>query len=208
MALINVPDINNLDAATPALFNSRFGEIADEINGNLDAANLADGAVTAPKLATDSVTTGKIADANVTPAKWTNPYRFSVYRNSAATSGNGAFAKIAFDTEIYDPNNDFDITTNNRYTAPVAGVYHFSLNAAGMSLNSSNIQLAIYKNGVAVKNSPILFLSFASTAGREVSGDILLAAGDYVEGFAYGNGGSLTVGAANLYFDGFLVSKA
>lgn len=69
MGLINVPDIENLDAATPDLWNTRFGTIVDVINGNLSSDNLASGAVTAAKLATGAVTEGKIDDLAVTSRK-------------------------------------------------------------------------------------------------------------------------------------------
>lgn len=69
MGLINVPDIQNLDAATPALWNSRYGTIVDVINGNLSSDNLADSAVTTAKLGALSVTAGKMAAAAITPDK-------------------------------------------------------------------------------------------------------------------------------------------
>lgn len=72
MALINVPDIQNLDAATPELFNSRFGVIANEINGNIDDANLKAGAVITSKLANDAVTGAKIQLNNNEPLEALN----------------------------------------------------------------------------------------------------------------------------------------
>lgn len=58
--LVTIDQVNNDDALTPAFFNSRFGELADAINGNIDTENLVDGAVTAEKLAANAVTSGKI----------------------------------------------------------------------------------------------------------------------------------------------------
>ncbi len=129
MALINVTDIQNLDAATPELFNSRFGIIANVINGALDSANLADGSVTAGKVATGAITTGKIADANVTPAKIYNPYKFSAYASTSPTLSAGVATKAVLDTELFDTNSNFD-TSLNRYVAPVAGFY-FLCNLCG-----------------------------------------------------------------------------
>lgn len=69
MSLISFPEIQNLDDATPELFNSRYGEILAEINGNLTSDNLANGAVSTPKIADSAVTAAKIADGAVTAAK-------------------------------------------------------------------------------------------------------------------------------------------
>lgn len=51
MPLINVPDIQFDDEATAELWNSRYATIVNLLNGNLDADNLAAGAVTSAKLA-------------------------------------------------------------------------------------------------------------------------------------------------------------
>lgn len=92
MTLVTYTDIQEDDAATPDLWNTRFSSIVNAINGNLDSSNLADNAVstnkitnlavTSAKLATDAVatakipdnavTTVKIADSNVTTAKIAN----------------------------------------------------------------------------------------------------------------------------------------
>lgn len=60
MATINLTDIQNLDPATPELFNSRFGLIVNELNGNIDDQNLKNLAVTTGKIANDAVTGAKI----------------------------------------------------------------------------------------------------------------------------------------------------
>lgn len=59
MGLISVSNINNGDSASDSLFNTRFGAIVNEINGNLDQDNIKD----------SSITTAKINNASVTPAK-------------------------------------------------------------------------------------------------------------------------------------------
>jgi hypothetical protein len=70
MATVFLP--NTFVAGTPAVateVNQNFTAITDQVNGNLDADNLADSAVTAAKLATDAVTSSKIADSQVTNIK-------------------------------------------------------------------------------------------------------------------------------------------
>lgn len=85
---------------TAAKINNPVNTIANVINGNLDADNLADSAVSAAKLAGDAVTTAKLADANVTNAKlatgagepggawtsWTPTYGSLTVGNGTATA--------------------------------------------------------------------------------------------------------------------------
>lgn len=207
MPLINVPDIQNLDAATPELWNSRFGTITNVINGNLSSANLADSAVTAPKLATDSVTTGKIVDANVTPAKRTEPYKFSVHRAAAHTSSN-SFTLVQFDTKLYDTSSNVDVVTNKgRFTAPVSGFYHFSALVGNPSNGGVPIHTKLYKNGSSIKVGSYPGAAPSGAAFSGVSGDLQLIAGDYVEVYFLGvNGAAMTTGSDACYFDGHLIS--
>jgi hypothetical protein len=69
MALITVPPANTGDTITQEFLNSRYSEIVDEINGNIDDQNIKDAAIIPAKLASSSVTTVKIADSAVTNAK-------------------------------------------------------------------------------------------------------------------------------------------
>lgn len=60
MGLINYEQLEDGFDASANLWNERFGILFNEINGNLDAANLKNGAVTTPKLANGSVTSEKL----------------------------------------------------------------------------------------------------------------------------------------------------
>lgn len=157
-------------------------------------------------LKTDIVTTAKILNANVTPAKWTNPYKFSVYLTTATnTSAVGLGTKVPFNVEEFDSNNNYDNATNFRYTAPVAGFYQINWQVGRANVaNDTFAQLA--KNGAALR-----------IAGRTNSGDfsqmtgqslLQLAANDYLEVYAYGPATALDVSANPMltYFSGFLVS--
>lgn len=137
-----------------------------------------------------------------------NPYKFSVARNSAANTGNGAFAKISFDTELYDTNNNFSSGT---YTVPVAGYYMMSAGfAAASSATGQCIIVSIYKNGSEDKRLATSWSSDASQA-HFVSGSLMmeLAANDTIEIYAYGTVTfALDVStAARPYFSGYLVSQ-
>ena len=135
-----------------------------------------------------------------------NPYKFRVRRSTAANTGNGAFAKIQFATEDFDTNNNYDSTTNHRYTAPVAGFYYFS---AMMNVSSNVSQIiSLYKNNSEIRRGAQVGTNAAW--GTQVSDLIQLAASDYVEVFAYGGStGNFNVSevAFQPTFSGFLVSR-
>lgn len=135
-----------------------------------------------------------------------NPYKFHAYRNAAQNAGNGAFAIINFDTEFFDTNNNFDVTTNvGRYTAPVAGFYQF--NARFSSAAGANTIIALFKNGSIYQRGG--HTTGAGTNGPTYNNLVQSAAGDYWEIFSFAGGGALEVGSNGLYvyFSGFLVSQ-
>ena len=55
----------------------------------------------------------------------TNTPYFHVYLGSDQSVSSGATHKVAFDTEVYDSNSDYDNSTNYRYTPTIAGKYYF-----------------------------------------------------------------------------------
>lgn len=136
-----------------------------------------------------------------------NPYKASVYRNAAQNAGNNAFAKVNFDTERFDTNNNFDSTTNFRYTAPVAGFYQFNFNV-GLNIagGATDSVASLYKNGATFRWG----IEAPNASGSSGSGLIQLAASDYIEVFMYTNNGqALSVGVtpSKTNFDIMLSSR-
>lgn len=60
MPLLSYENLEDGFTASANIFNERFGKIHDLLNGNLDSANLKNGAVTTAKLASQSVTSDKL----------------------------------------------------------------------------------------------------------------------------------------------------
>lgn len=139
-----------------------------------------------------------------------NPYKFSVYRAGALSIGAGATAKVTFETESFDTNNNFDAVTNNRYTAPVNGFYNFSA-AVSIAVNANLYGIILYKNGSSVKRGNFSSTGAVATDNIFVVNTLLqLTAGDYIEVFMFNNSGgsaAISVGAEKTYFTGFLVSR-
>jgi hypothetical protein len=136
-----------------------------------------------------------------------NPYKFSVYRNSSFNSGNGAFAKIQFDTESFDTGGSYDNVTNYRFTAPVTGFYFFNFNVQTGNL-VTNLIASFFKNGSEYKR--YRYGANASTGAGIAGSDLMsLTAGDYVEVHCFANATTaMDTGEGRAFFTGFLVSKA
>lgn len=151
----------------------------------------------------NSVANGAVA-SGIQSSKLSNPYKFRVYRNAAASVASTVTAKIQFDTKTYDTSSNFD-TTNFRFTAPVAGFYYLTARTLA-SAASMNVQLMLYKNGVLFSRGTNTIGDFP---GLIVTDTVSLAANDYVEVFLVNSSAGnapLGVGADNTYFSGFLVS--
>lgn len=87
---VSINPIEPGDAASPNLWNDRFGAITEVLNGNVDSDNIKDGGVTNSKLADGAVTSNKIATSVYVDANgWTvrDLGTFKMYtRTSTATN--------------------------------------------------------------------------------------------------------------------------
>lgn len=130
----------------------------------------------------------------------TVPYNFSYYRNSAATTGNLAFSKITFDTQIYDTGSN---VSSGVFTAPVAGYYHFDARASVQS--GTRFIVSLFKNNAEYHRGHD---TNSSISGGNVSATIKLAANDTVDVRVLGSSAiSLEVGNTySTYFNGYLIS--
>lgn len=79
---------------------------------------------------------------------------FSAYANANTSLSSGVWTKIAFQIEEFDTNNNFDSTTNYRFTPTVAGYYQIN---ACVQINGGTVVTqfgtAIYKNGSEYKRN-------------------------------------------------------
>ena len=122
----------------------------------------------------------------------TMPYQpaFLAYTTSyGATYGSGA--NIVFDGTVFNIGSCYN-TSNGRFTAPVAGIYHFSRNQ--QSYSSSNQEVHFRKNGSQVADTTSVYS--AGATGNNSSIYLSLAAGDYVTVYQY-------VGTSNGDYNNF-----
>lgn len=80
----------------------------------------------------------------------TNTPYFHVYLSSDQTVSSGGTHKVQFDTEVYDSNNNYDNSSNYRYTPTVAGKYLFY--SGVVYLGDSN-GLSYHKQGIQLNGS-------------------------------------------------------
>lgn len=138
---------------------------------------------------------------------------FAARLDTTTTVTDNVWVKVPFDVEEFDLNSDFDLT-NDRFTAPVDGIYHFS-----GYINYLNI-FAVDKKGYMAfkKNGTQYYYSFGiGVNGEDLEGDLTLnssitlklTAGDYIELWCYQDSAStaqIRGGSQRTRFSGFLVA--
>lgn len=130
-----------------------------------------------------------------------------MYRSASKTLAATTETKVEFDTELFDTNNNFDSTTNFRYTAPVSGYYQFDWGFGTSIITPTRMFTILYKNG-----SPIHRGADAAASVQSVNGSCLVqaTANDYFEIFYYSSSSGGNYGQATYkdsHFSGFLVSR-
>jgi hypothetical protein len=135
---------------------------------------------------------------------------FSAYRSTNQAITGGVTTKVAFDTEEWDTNSNYDNATNYRFTPTVAGYYQISsfVNSA-YSATPAEVLTIIYKNGSEQRK---LQQIVNSNYSRGCGGSALVYANgstDYFEIYHY-SGGSTNIesGVFKTYFQAVLVRAA
>ena len=137
-----------------------------------------------------------------TPVAGTGP-AFSASAVGTFSIAANTWTKLTFNTEQFDTNNNYDSTTNYRFTPTVAGYYQF--NFVNAQLLAGTGYLSIYKNGNSGTNQ---YGASANPSGSTVL--YMNGSTDYVEVYAY-NSSVLSGGAASstlVCFSGALVRAA
>jgi hypothetical protein len=131
---------------------------------------------------------------------------FSASQTAGQAYSAATWTKVQFSVENFDTNNNYDSTTNYRFTPTVAGYYQINV---VMETNASSLGgAAIYKNGAVYKRM------FYTNAGAGTTGVIsalvsMNGSTDYVEAYVYTNNAtSLYTNAADYEFSGAFVRAA
>ena len=176
------------------------------ISGNTSGAiTLSAPDVSGTNTATLPAATGTVMVSGNMPA-------FSAYKGTAQTVTTATFTKVTLNTEEFDTNNNFDSTTNYRFTPTVAGYYQINGEIAFTSTVSvSRALIIIYKNGSAYKYGCDLNATTAFSSIRNMVSSLIYFNGstDYVELYGYVEGaGTLSYSGTTTvdnYFNGSMV---
>ena len=126
--------------------------------------------------------------------EWETFPSFKVDRDGVnQTINNQTVTKIQFNNEQYDSNNDYDDTTNYRFTPTIAGIYSFVLNVQLGSIPSGKeIIVFIYKNGNEISRQHIWNASGSITQvhGSVSAQDEANGSTDYFEAFVFHDSGT------------------
>ncbi|MBA7697921.1 hypothetical protein ES703_106593 [subsurface metagenome] len=114
--------------------------------------------------------------------------RCKAYRaDTRQTITTSTFTKVEFNAETYDNQNEFDSTTNYRFTALEAGYYYIAVSSSFVdALDGKRYHSVIYKNGAA----HAYCTCHASHTGSLVVNSTMccyLDAGDFIEGWVWHN---------------------
>ena len=154
-----------------------FNDAIPNTNGAVGTSLIADGSITSAKIAAGAVIQADIG----TNVAGTGP-AFSVYLSANQTISNATYTKIAFNTEEFDTNSNYD-TTTYRFTPTVAGYYFISgMLWLGGATSLTRAQLVFYKNGGGAKRSVDI------SANYGYSGTALIycnGSSDYIEAYAF-----------------------
>jgi len=113
-----------------------------------------------------------------------NTPAFGVTLSSGQSIANSTWTKIAFDSEVFDSDGDFDSTTNYRFTPTTAGTYYV-ICQSGYDLSQATIaSTGIYKNGSQVARKQ------GRHGGTVIWVGALNGSSDYIEGWTYQAQGS------------------
>lgn len=151
---------------------------------------------------------GSSANLQIPATNISDPYKFSAYRSTSNQNISGnTITRIQLNAEKFDTSNNFDSSTNYRFTAPVAGFYYFHGSVQTL-LGTTNTDsgVALYKNGSLYRYGSNL--KNGVYPQYSVSGLLQLAVNDYVELWFINRVSADTIssGPENTYFDGFLFS--
>ncbi|RLG89952.1 MAG: hypothetical protein DRO36_06885 [Candidatus Hecatellales archaeon] len=125
-----------------------------------------------------------------------------VYLSTDQSIPSKTHVKVNFDAVVFDIQNEFDETTNYRFTATEGGRYLVAAKLAFIDVVDGNEYFVmIYKNGSKVYEEA--FAAGGANAINPILTTVIeLAAGDYVEFYAYQNSAStatLVAGSATTW---------
>ena len=97
----------------------------------------------------DKITDGSVVQADLASGVSSTGPAFSSYRTSNQSISANTLTKVAWNTERFDTNSNYDNTTNYRFTPTVAGYYLVNSVILIDGKNTGFVNNHIYKNGAS-----------------------------------------------------------
>lgn len=175
------------------------------VSSVLNAIPATSGAVTTPYILDGAVTQAKIG----TNVGATGP-AFSAYSTVLQSVSSATFTKVTLNNEEFDTNNNFDSTTNYRFTPTVAGYYQINAAVVMTGTSVTRFFCSIYKNGSEYKRgNDLLGTGYQPNVSSLV---YLNGTTDYIELYAWIAGASgLSIGTGTsreIYMNGSMTRAA
>jgi hypothetical protein len=136
---------------------------------------------------------------------------FGAYRSGTQSSVSaGVWTKVNINAESWDTNNNFDSTTNYRFTPTVAGYYQINGGITPTAFSGNYCASGIYKNGTKIAAGSNFSPNSAAGLTTNVASIVYLnGSTDYVELYVIANGTpSIQGGEAETYFNGAMIRSA
>ena len=182
---------------------SRAPLASPALTGTPTAPTASAGTNTTQLATTAFVTTADNLKANLSGATFTgivttgsNP-AFSAY--PAVNYGTSGTSVVYHTATLFNTGSHFN-TSNYRFTAPVAGVYHFSLNLNVYNVSTGDYYMpALFKNGSGIHYGDRQYGLGATDTNANVSAAIYLSAGDYVQPYCVSSAGSYNFSGGSVW---------
>ena len=132
---------------------------------------------------------------------------FGAYQSTANYTVGSGWGKMIADGTRWNEGSHYS-TTNSRFTAPLAGVYHFTANVNSYSIADDLLfGVALYVNGSSHTMGSRFYSRGAADLVASMSHTVKLSATDYVEIYYYSNDTSHGFSSGTVWntFSGFLI---
>jgi len=206
VVLVNAASVGDL-VTTESFFVSSVLNAIPATTGSVGTTLIADNSITTAKIAAGAVVQADVA----TNVGATGPTFSAVRGGSTQAISSVTYTKIQFNVEEFDTNNNYDNTTNYRFTPTVAGYYQVSLSVYSTTGSAANFYSYIYKNGAIFKSITNIPTGGGGTSANLTGSALIYMNGstDYLEGYLYVSQAATVLNdAAYNYFQASLVRAA
>jgi hypothetical protein len=202
--------VTSLSTSTGLSASGPTGAVTLGLTGPYPINGSTSGTVTLNTVAVAGTNTATLPAATGTVMVSGNMPAFSVYKTAAQSISAGTLTKVQFETELFDTNNNFDSSTNYRFTPTVAGYYQLNF-AINFVSSPAQLLISIYKNGIRGQGGEGQIIATLSGGTAINCSNVVYMNGstDYLEGYAFSaSANSFSTGANNTFFSGVLVRGA